>query len=55
MHNVEVDFFLAAYRSYGGRPTRAECDRYVAEMVAGAELIGLNRGDVPHDVMDLRD
>jgi len=55
VHNVEVDSFLAAYRSYGGRPTHAECDRYVAEMVTGAELAGLSPDDVPHDLATLRD
>jgi uncharacterized protein (DUF2236 family) len=54
VHNVEVDSFLAAYRRYGGRLSRTESDRYVAEMVSAAELVGLARADVPHDLAGLR-
>lgn len=55
VHNVEVDSFLAGYRGYGRRLSRAECDRYVAEMVTGAELVGLSPDDVPHDLASLSD
>ncbi|MGH2736136.1 MAG: oxygenase MpaB family protein [Actinomycetota bacterium] len=55
VHNVEVHSFLAAYRAYGGRLSDAETDRYVREMVAHAELVGLKDHDVPHDMSALRD
>jgi uncharacterized protein (DUF2236 family) len=48
VHNVEVHSFLAGYRAYGGRVTRAQADRYVTEMIRHAELVGLSAGDVPH-------
>lgn len=48
VHNVEVHSFLAGYRAYAGRISTAEADRYVAEMVRHAELVGLQADDVPH-------
>lgn len=54
IHNVEVHSFLVAYRRYGGRVSDADADRYVAEMVQAAELVGLAPDDVPHDVAGLR-
>ena len=54
VHNVEVHSFLTAYRRYGGRLPDAEADRYVAEMVRVAELVGLRPADVPHDLAGLR-
>jgi uncharacterized protein (DUF2236 family) len=53
VHNVEVDSFLTAYRTYAGRLSAADADRYVAEMVRVAELVGLAPGAVPHDVAGL--
>ena len=47
VHNVEVHSFLLAYRRYGGRLSSADADRYVAEMVQVAELVGIPTGDVP--------
>lgn len=55
VHAVAVDSFLAAYRKYGGLTTRRDADRYVAEQVAAAELIGLDPADVPASEADLRD
>jgi uncharacterized protein (DUF2236 family) len=54
IHNVEVDSFLAAYRAYGGRLSAADADRYVAENVRVAELVGLRAADVPHSVAALQ-
>ncbi len=53
VHAVEVDSFLAAYRHYGGRLTTADADRYVAEMVRAAELVGLAAEAVPSSVAEL--
>nr|MBA3349966.1 DUF2236 domain-containing protein [Actinomycetota bacterium] len=55
VHAVEVDSFLAAYRHYGGRLTPADADRYVAEMVRAAELVGLRADAVPASVSELSD
>ena len=54
VHNVEVHSFLTAYRAYAGRLPDTDADRYVAEMVAAAELVGLAPAAVPHDVAHLR-
>lgn len=48
IHNVEVDSFLRAYRAYAGRVSDADADRYVAENVRAAELVGLRADQVPH-------
>jgi uncharacterized protein (DUF2236 family) len=50
VHCVEIHSFLAAYRAYGGHLTRAEQDRYLAEQVTSAELIGIPREMVPDSV-----
>lgn len=54
VHNVEVHSFLLAYRRYGARLSDADADRYVAEMVRAAELVGLDRDEVPSDLAGLR-
>lgn len=54
VHDVEVHSFLVAYRRYGGRISDADADRYVAEMVRAAELVGLSPDEVPHDLAALR-
>lgn len=54
VHNVEVHSFLVAYRRYGGRVSDVDADRYVAEMVRAAELVGLSPDEVPHDLAELR-
>src|SRR5207248_7058141 len=42
VHAVEVHSFLSAYRRYGSsRMTEADADRYIAEQVGGAALVGL--------------
>jgi uncharacterized protein (DUF2236 family) len=47
VHCTEIHSFLAAYRAYAGALTLAERDRYLAEQVVAAELIGIPRAMVP--------
>jgi uncharacterized protein (DUF2236 family) len=47
VHCVEVHSFLAGVRAYGYRLSAGEQDRYLAEQVAAAELIGIPRDRVP--------
>ncbi len=54
VHNVLVHSFLTAYRRYGGSLSDAEADRYVAEMVEMAMLVGTDPRHVPHDLDGLR-
>ena len=39
IHAVEVESFLLVYRTYAGRVTTADADRYVTEMARVAELV----------------
>jgi uncharacterized protein (DUF2236 family) len=55
VHAAEVDSFLTAYRRYGGRLSDADADRYVAEMVTAAQLVGLHAEDVPRSTRALRE
>ena len=55
IHAAEVDSFLEGYRHYGAPLSDEDADRYVAEMVHSAELIGLDADDVPASVGDLHD
>ncbi|WP_369253481.1 oxygenase MpaB family protein [Geodermatophilus amargosae] len=54
VHNCEVDSLLDVARRVGV-VTAAEADRYVAEQVTAAELIGVDRADVPASVAELAD
>jgi uncharacterized protein (DUF2236 family) len=54
VHATAVHSFLTAYRRYGGRLSDADADRYVAEMVRIAELVGLPPSAVPANLADLR-
>ena len=47
IHATLVESFLAAYRRFVGRLAQPEADRYVAELVRQAELVGLEEVDVP--------
>lgn len=47
IHATLVDSFLAAYRRFVRPMGRREADRYVAEMVRQAELVGLPAEQVP--------
>lgn len=55
IHAVEVDSFLLAYRTYAGRLTDADADRYVAEMARVAEMVELPVGRAPQSQGELRD
>lgn len=47
VHCTEVESFLSTYRRSGGELARGEGDRYVAEMRASAQLVGLDPAAVP--------
>jgi uncharacterized protein (DUF2236 family) len=47
VHTTLVDSFLAAYRRFVAPLAPADADRYVAEMVRQAELVGLRAEQVP--------
>jgi uncharacterized protein (DUF2236 family) len=47
IHATLVDSFLAAYRRFVAALSAAEGDRYVAEMVRQAALVGLREDEVP--------
>ncbi len=55
IHAVEVESFLLAYRTYAGRISRADADRYVAEMARVAEMVELPAGRAPQSEAELRD
>lgn len=54
VHNCEVDSLLDVARRVGV-VTDVEADRYVAEQVTAAELVGVDRADVPASVAELAD
>jgi uncharacterized protein (DUF2236 family) len=53
VHAAEVDSFLECYRRYAGGLSDEDADRYVGEMAAVAELIGVRSQDVPRSVAEL--
>lgn len=55
IHAVEVESFLLAYRTYAGRISTADGDRYVAEMARVAELVELPPGRAPRNEAEVRD
>lgn len=55
VHCCEVDSLLSVPRRAGLRLTDDEADRYVAEQVIAAELIGIPAADVPASVAGLSD
>jgi uncharacterized protein (DUF2236 family) len=55
VHCCEVHSFLAAFRAYGGSIDDGEQDRYLAEQVRAAELIGLPAQMVPATRAEYRD
>jgi uncharacterized protein (DUF2236 family) len=55
IHAVEVESFLLAYRTYAGRITKEDGDRYVSEMVRVAEMVELPAGRAPRTEGELRD
>lgn len=54
VHNVEWHSFLAAYRAYGGKLSRAEQDQYLAEGARSASLLGVPIAMVPQTTAALR-
>lgn len=55
VHCTEVESFLSTFRRSGGRLRRGDGDRYVNEMRASAELVGLERDRVPATEADIAD
>jgi uncharacterized protein (DUF2236 family) len=53
VHCCEVDSLLDAARRGGVPLTDAEADRYVAEQVTAAELIGIDRSEAPASITEL--
>jgi uncharacterized protein (DUF2236 family) len=53
VHCCEVDSLLSVARRSGLPLTDDDADRYVAEQVTAAELIGVSPGDVPASVAEL--
>jgi len=55
VHSVAWHSYMASYRAYAGRLTAEEQDRYIAEGVAAATMIGVPAERVPASLADLRD
>jgi uncharacterized protein (DUF2236 family) len=55
IHAVEVESFVLAYRTFAGRLSNADADRYVAEMARVAELVELPSSMTPRSLADVRD
>jgi uncharacterized protein (DUF2236 family) len=55
IHGVEVHSAVFAYRSYAGRLSDEDADRYVDEMVRVAELLGMPGDIAPRTLGELRE
>ena len=55
VHTVEMHSFLAAYRAFAGPISDEEADRYFAENVRVAELLGTPPERVPASLAEVRD
>jgi uncharacterized protein (DUF2236 family) len=55
VHCAEVHSFLASFRAYGGQIGDGEQDRYLAEQVRAAQLIGVPARMVPGSRAEYRD
>jgi uncharacterized protein (DUF2236 family) len=55
LHCVNAHSFLAAYRAYGGALSEADENRYLAEQVRAAELMGLPEELIPASLRGYRD
>jgi uncharacterized protein (DUF2236 family) len=55
VHVTEVESFLSTYRRCGAPLGRGDGDRYVDEMRASAELVGLDPAAVPASEAEVRD
>ncbi|HEX8572313.1 MAG TPA: oxygenase MpaB family protein [Allosphingosinicella sp.] len=54
VHAVHTDCALRGYEAFVRRLSEADRDRFVAEQVVAAELVGLGRADVPGTYSELR-
>jgi uncharacterized protein (DUF2236 family) len=54
VHAALADSILVAFDQYGAGLTPAQADRYVAEMVTAAQLVGIPSDLAPQDVAQLR-
>jgi uncharacterized protein (DUF2236 family) len=54
VHTVEMHSFLAAYRVFGGSLSNEEADRFFAENVQVAELVGTPASAVPASLDEVR-
>ncbi len=55
VHVTEVESFLSTFTRMGGRLRHGDADRYITEMRASAELVGLDPASVPADRADIAD
>jgi uncharacterized protein (DUF2236 family) len=55
VHCTEVESFLSTYRRSGGHLAPGDADRYVSEMRASGELVGLRDSDLPASEADIAD
>ncbi|MFI6531266.1 oxygenase MpaB family protein [Nonomuraea sp. NPDC050547] len=55
VHVGEVDSYLSVARRAGVRLSAGDADRFVLEWRRAAEVVGLNPGDAPGSVAELRD
>src|SRR5262249_35139995 len=55
IHAVEVHSAVFAYRSYAGRLSDEDADRYVDEMVRVAEMLGMPGDIAPRTLGELRE
>jgi uncharacterized protein (DUF2236 family) len=53
VHCTEVESFLSTYRRCGGSLSPQDADRYVAEMVTSARLVGLDPAAVPRTTAEI--
>lgn len=53
VHGAQVDSVLVSLRAAGVRITKADANRYVAEQVIAATLVGIDAGDAPTTVAEL--
>ena len=54
VHMSMVDSFLDIAKRSGLQLTDAECDQYLSEMVLFAELVGLNKSEVPDSIVKMK-
>jgi uncharacterized protein (DUF2236 family) len=55
IHAVELESFVLAYRTYAGRLSDADADRYVQEMARVAEMVELPAAMAPRSMAEVTD